>query len=203
MPPEAESSVSNEAPQESEPVPSPEVTPEPSAEPVPASAQEPSSEPDNPELTPGTELDIERIWPAIRRAQARAANIGTSGTLYVGDYCFTSEVGVPPTLGEHIGLMPVETMRFGSNDVAAYCLEHAKGSSDGMGYTWMDLSINNQDTVGTILALGFQWNSPSNWAVPSDNSDKWIVTQVLIWEAIANHAFKQGERALWREVRRR
>lgn len=209
VPSEPESTVSSEAPQEPEPSPLPEITPEPSQEPfqgpAPASAPEaaetvepspipePSAEPEDTELTPGTELNMDRIWPAIRRAQARAAaNIGTSGTLYVGDYCFTSAVGVPPTLGEHIGLMPVETMRFGSNNVAAYCLEHSKESGDGMGYTWMDLTTNNQDTVGTILALGFQWNSPSNWAVPSDDSDKWIVTQVLIWEAIANHAFKQG-----------
>ena len=88
--------------------------------------------------------------------------------------------------------MPIETMWYSSNNVTAFYIEHEKKSGDGMGYTWMDLTTNNQDTVGTILALGFQWNSPSNWAVPSDDSDKWIVTQVLIWEAIANHAFKQG-----------
>ena len=139
VPSEPESTVSSEAPQEPEPTPLPEITPEPSQEPfqgpAPASAPEaaetvepspipePSAEPEDTELTPGTELNMDRIWPAIRRAQARAAaNIGTSGTLYVGDYCFTSAVGVPPTLGEHIGLMPVETMRFGSNNVAAYCM---------------------------------------------------------------------------------
>lgn len=182
------------------PSPEPESSSSPrgspaSAEPAPYNDPSPSAESDDDseELSPGTELDIYQVWPAARRAQARAAaGVGTSGTLYVGDYCFPSGIGVPPTLGEWIGPTPVETMKFGSNNVAAYCLEHAKESGDGMGYTWMDLTTNNQETVGTILALGFQWNSPTVWAVPSDNSDKWVVTQLLIWETIAGHAFVQA-----------
>lgn len=194
----------SEAPAESE---QPDVTPVPEPTATPASspdtaegqdeqngnpAAEPDTGSDDPELTPGTELDVDRIWPVIQRKARSAAAYGTSGTLYVGDYCFSSEIGVPPTLGEWIGPMPIETMRYGSNNVAAYCIEHAKESGDGMGYTWMDLSTNNQETLGTILALGFQWNSPTVWAVPSDNCDKWIVTQVLIWETIAGNAFVQG-----------
>lgn len=171
------------------PVPSTEPTAEPTATPTP----EPATGPDSSGLTPGTELDMDRVWPAIRRAQARAAGkFGTDGTLYVGDYCFPGGVGTPPTLGEYIGPMPIETMRYGSNNVAAFCIEHEKESGSGMGYTWMDLSTNNQETLGTILALGFQWNASSPWGVPSDNSDKWVVTQVLIWETIAGHAFLQG-----------
>ncbi len=61
-----------------------------------------------------------------------------------------------------------------------------------MGYTWMDLSTNNQETIGTILALGFQWNASGPYAPRSDDSDKWLVTQILIWEAVAGHAFVQG-----------
>lgn len=123
---------------------------------------------------------MNRVWPALRRAQARAAGkFGTDGTLYVGDYCFPGGVGTPPTLGEYIGPMPIETMRYGSNNVAAFCIEHEKESGSGMGYTWMDLSTNNQETLGTILALGFQWNAASPWVVPSDNSDKWVVTQIM------------------------
>ncbi|WP_217959090.1 VaFE repeat-containing surface-anchored protein [Acutalibacter muris] len=173
----------------SSPAPSTEPTAEPAADPTP----EPATGSDDSGLTPGTELDMNRVWPALRRAQARAAGkFGTDGTLYVGDYCFPGGVGTPPTLGEYIGPMPIETMRYGSNNVAAFCIEHEKESGSGMGYTWMDLSTNNQETLGTILALGFQWNAASPWAVPSDNSDKWVVTQVLIWETIAGHAFLQG-----------
>lgn len=181
--------------EESQPDSSPDISDE-SSEPQEedtADTAEPITDPDGSGLAPGTELDMDRVWPALRRAQARAAGkFGTDGTLYVGDYCFPGGVGTPPTLGEYIGPMPIETMRYGSNNVAAFCIEHEKESGSGMGYTWMDLSTNNQETLGTILALGFQWNAASPWAVPSDNSDKWVVTQILVWETIAGHAFMQG-----------
>ncbi len=176
-----------------EPTTEPSESPSPSAEPTADPSSEPTTVPDDPGLTPGTELDVNRVWPAVRRAMARAAGqYGTNGTLYVGDYCFPGGVGTPPTLGEYIGPMPIETMRYGSNNVAAFCIEHEKESGSGMGYTWMDLSTNNQETLGTILALGFQWNAASPWGVPSDNSDKWVVTQVLIWETIAGNTFVQA-----------
>ncbi len=188
-----ETSPENSAAPEESAVTSTGSSPAPSTEPTAEPTAEPTTGPDDSSLTPGTQLDVNKVWPAVRRAQARAAGqFGTDGTLYVGDYCFPGGVGTPPTLGEYIGPMPIETMRYGSNNVAAFCIEHEKESGSGMGYTWMDLSTNNQETLGTILALGFQWNAASPWAVPSDNSDKWVVTQVLIWETIAGHAFLQG-----------
>lgn len=133
-----ESIDSSAAPEESQPVPDPDLPDEPAEaqEEDTADTAEPTTGPDDLGLTPGTELDVNRVWPALRRAQVRAAaSYGTSGTLYVGDYCFTESVGTLPTLGESIGLTPIETMRYGSNNVAAYCLEHLKESGDGMGYT--------------------------------------------------------------------
>ena len=140
--------------------PAPESSSSPRGSPAPtessaapenvSSSAEPANKPDEEtdELSPGSELDIYQVWPAMRKAQARAAaGVGTSGTLYVGDYCLPGGVGTPPTLGERIGPTPVETMKFGSNNVAAYCLEHAKESGDGMGYTWMDLTTNNQENL--------------------------------------------------------
>lgn len=113
----------------SSPAPSTEPTAEPAADPTP----EPATGSDDSGLTPGTELDMNRVWPALRRAQARAAGkFGTDGTLYVGDYCFPGGVGTPPTLGEYIGPMPIETMRYGSNNVAAFCIEHEKESGSGI-----------------------------------------------------------------------
>ena len=187
--PESSAAPEENAGPTTEPAESPESSSEPTAEPT----AEPTTGPDDSSLIPGTQLDVNKVWPAVRRAQARAAGkFGTDGTLYVGDYCFPGGVGTPPTLGEYIGPMPIETMRYGSNNVAAFCIEHEKESGSGMGYTWMDLSTNNQETLGTILALGFQWNASSPWGVPSDNSDKWVVTQILVWETIAGHAFVQG-----------
>ena len=203
VPSEPESSVSSEAPQEAEPSPSAVVTPEPSEEPTPTSAPEaaetvkpspipkPSAEPEDTELTPGTELPITQIWPAPKR-KARSASFGTNGTLYMGDECCPGGVGTPPTLGEYIGTMSVITMKYGGKHVAGYCLEHEKESGDGMGYTWMDLTTGNQETIGTILALGFQWNASGPYAARSDDSDKWLVTQVLVWETVAGNAFVQA-----------
>ena len=127
---------SSAAPDESaEPTTEPAGSPEPSAEPTVEPTAEPTTGPDDSSLTPGTQLDVNKVWPAVRRAQARAAGkFGTDGTLYVGDYCFPGGVGTPPTLGEYIGPMPIETMRYGSNNVAAFCIEHEKESGSGMGY---------------------------------------------------------------------
>lgn len=143
------------------------------------------------EHTSGTELPVTRVWPTSQR-KVRAASIGTNGTLYMGDECCPGGVGTPPTLGEYIGTMSIITMKYDGKHVAGYCLEHEKESGDGMGYTWMDLSTKNQETIGTILALGFRWNASSPYAARSDDSDKWLVTQVLIWETIAGHAFAQA-----------
>lgn len=148
VPPEAESSVSSEPPGEAAPEPSPE--PESSdapSEAAPSSAPgleskpelpsesgaDPSPEPEDSELTPGTEVPVTQVWPAPRR-KARAASIGTNGTLYMGDECCPGGVGTPPTLGEYIGTMSVITMKYGGKHVAGYCLEHEKESGDGMGY---------------------------------------------------------------------
>ncbi|WP_322201206.1 SpaA isopeptide-forming pilin-related protein [Acutalibacter intestini] len=67
------------------------------------------------------------------------------------------------------------------------------GECSATGYhTWMDLTTGNQETIGTILALGFQWNASGPYAARSDDSDKWLVTQVLIWETVAGNAFVQA-----------
>lgn len=189
------------APEEPSPGPSPEPSqkPEPSPAPVeqPVETPEPSAEPaDEPESIYDTELgsiDAQQVWPALQRARVRAAaGVGTGGVLQMGYYCFKSEVGSLATLGEYVSQLPAKTMLMNGTNIAAYCLEHQKGATGGTPYTWVDLSVNAQDTVGTILALGFQWNASDFWFGPSDNGDKWAVTQLLIWETINGHAFMQG-----------
>jgi hypothetical protein len=111
----------------------------------------------------------------------------------MGYYCFKSDVGTLTTLGEYVSQMPAKTMLINGTNIAAYCLEHEKGATGGTPYTWEDMPVRAQDTVGTIMALGFQWNAADFWAGPSDNGDKWAVTQLLIWETINGHAFMQGD----------
>ena len=155
---------------------------------------EPSSEPGSPYETELSQMEATQIWPALRKARARAAaGVGTAGVLQMGYYCFKSEVGTLTTLGEYVSQLPAKTMLINGTNVAAYCLDHEKGATGGTPYTWTDLSVNAQDTVGTILALGFQWSAADFWNGPSDNGDKWAVTQLLIWETINGHAYMQGD----------
>ncbi len=155
---------------------------------------EPTDEPNSPYETELTQMDAQQIWPALQRAKARAAaGTGTSGVLQMGYYCFKSDVGTLTTLGEYVSQMPAKTMLINGTNVAAYCLEHEKGATGGTPYTWTDLTVNAQDTVGTIMALGFQWSAADFWTGPSDNGDKWAVTQLLIWKTINGHAFMQGD----------
>lgn len=147
------------------------------------------SEPEEP--SPGTEIDAYRIWPVMRRAAA-AASVGASSVLKIGSICFSEEVGTLPTLGLLVHNLPAKTMLSGGTHVAAYCLDAHLGATDGTNYTWSSLSKSNQEVIGTILALGFQWNSSGVWSGPSDNGDKWAVTQILIWEAMANNIILQA-----------
>ena len=193
-----------------EATPSPEESPEPSQgeelSPTPeagsapgpsaesSASPEPAAQPDSPYETELAQVDATQIWSSLQRARTRAAaGAGTAGVLQMGYYCFKSDVGTLTTLGEYVSQMPAKTMLINGTNIAAYCLEHEKGATGGTPYTWTDLTVNAQDTVGTIMALGFQWNAADFWAGPSDNGDKWAVTQLLIWETINGHAFMQGD----------
>lgn len=185
-----------------EATPGPENSPESdaAAEPSPVHPAEdspspsPSAQPDSPYETELAQVDATQIWSSLQRARTRAAaGAGTAGVLQMGYYCFKSDVGTLTTLGEYVSQMPAKTMLINGTNIAAYCLEHEKGATGGTPYTWTDLTVNAQDTVGTIMALGFQWNAADFWAGPSDNGDKWAVTQLLIWETINGHAFMQGD----------
>ncbi len=161
-------------------------------------AGEPFGEPENApeEIDPyeveGTEIDATKIWPTPMRRAAMAASVGASSVLKIGNYCFADEVGTLPTLGAEIYHLPAKTLLSGGKHIAAYCLDEHLGATDGTDYTWSSLSKNNQNTIAAILALGFQWNSSSVWSGPSDNADKWAVTQILVWEAAANNIFLQA-----------
>ena len=185
-----------------EATPGPENSPEPdaAAEPSPVPPAEaspspaPSAQPDSPYETELSQVDATQIWSSLQRARTRAAaGAGTAGVLQMGYYCFKSDVGTLTTLGEYVSQMPAKTMLINGTNIAAYCLEHEKGATGGTPYTWEDMPVRAQDTVGTIMALGFQWNAADFWAGPSDNGDKWAVTQLLIWETINGHAFMQGD----------
>ncbi len=183
---EAEEMPSVEPDEHEEVPPGDEVSEEPSVEP------ETFPEESDPYEVEGTEIDAAKIWPTPMRRAAMAASVGSSSVLKIGNNCFSSEVGLLPTLNLEVHYLPAKTMLSGSTHTAAYCLDAHLGATDGANYTWSDLSKNNQNTIAAILALGFRWNSSSVWSGPSDNADKWAVTQLLVWEAAANNIFLQA-----------
>ena len=170
----------------------PEETPSPEQTAKPQEQPEVISEESSPFETEGSEVDVTKIWPSSMRRAAAGLSVGASSVLKIGYYCFDNEVGTLPTLGLDVYHLPAKTMLSGGTHIAAYCLDAHLGATDGTGYTWSDLSKNNQNTIAAILALGFQWNSSSVWSGPSANADKWAVTQILVWEAAANNIFLQA-----------
>ena len=146
----------------------------------------------SPYETEGAEIEAVRIWSSPLRRAVEAISVGAGSVLKIGYNCFANEVGTLPTLGLAVHNLPGKTMLAGGLHVAAYCLDAHLGATDGTDYTWSSLSKDNQYTIAAILALGFQWNSSSIWSGPSDNADKWAVTQLLVWEAMANNLTLQA-----------
>lgn len=204
--PEPESMVSSEQPseklEEPEHAPSPETSsapvkeanPKPSAEPSPSPSPTPEPEETSVFDTELATVEARQIWPTLQRAAKAASGVGTSGILQMGYYCFPEDnPHLVPTLdNKYLGRMPAKSMLYNGSCVAAYCIDQELGATADQPYTWSNLTKNNQDTIGTILAVGFQWSAPDFWHGPSDNGDKWAVTQLLVWEAVKNHIFLQG-----------
>ncbi len=183
---ESEETPAVEPIEDVEPVPEDSVTYAPSEEP------EAAPEERSPYETEGAEIEAVRIWSSPLRRAVEAISVGAGSVLKIGYNCFANEVGTLPTLGLAVHNLPGKTMLAGGMHVAAYCLDAHLGATDGTDYTWSSLSKDNQYTIAAILALGFQWNNSSIWSGPSDNADKWAVTQLLVWEAMANNIILQA-----------
>ncbi len=167
-----------------------------SLESEPASpGDEPAEEPDSIYDTELATVEARQVWPALQRAKARAAaGVGTAGVLQMGYYCFPIDnPNLVATLGnKYIGRMPAKSMLYNGKCIAAYCLDQDLGATVDQPYTWADVSKTGQETIGAILAVGFQWSAPDFWHGPSDEGDKWAVTQLLVWEAVKNHVKPQS-----------
>ena len=178
--------------------PEPNVTDEPVLPPKtgPSSpGDEPAEEPDSIYNTELATVEARQVWPALQRAKARAAaGVGTAGVLQMGYYCFPIDnPNLVATLGnKYIGRMPAKSMLYNGKCIAAYCLDQDLGATADQPYTWADVSKTGQETIAAILAVGFQWNAPDFWHGPSDEGDKWAVTQLLVWEAVKNHVKLQS-----------
>lgn len=178
--------------------PEPNVTDEPVLPPEtgPSSpGDEPAEEPDSIYNTELATVEARQVWPALQRAKARAASgVGAGGVLQMGYYCFPMDnPNLVATLGnKYIGRMPAKSMLYNGKCIAAYCLDQDLGATADQPYTWADVSKTGQETIAAILAVGFQWSAADFWHGPSNEGDKWAVTQLLVWEAVKNHVKLQS-----------
>ena len=83
--------------------------------------------PDENDHADGTEMIAHQIWPSVTQGDiSLLAAIGSSGTLFMWGESLPGGVGTLPTMGEHVGPMPLCAMMIDGNYVAAYCIEHAR-----------------------------------------------------------------------------
>ncbi len=122
-----------------------------------------------------------------------AAPSFTSGTLQIGFYVFETAPPSSPLLGTDLRLPP-KTFISGGTHYAAYCLEHAKGSTDGSVMSiWEGLEPAKKNLYTDIMGVGFQWKSSSNWGEGAPQAHQWAVTQMLIWAAELGIVYKSDE----------
>lgn len=125
--------------------------------------------------------------PARAAAQSATKAAPQTGTLY-SIYTSSFPNGAPGNTGTwgNLSTCVSHAMQIGGLYNAAYCLDKELGYQAGAGHTTAGTTIDDikglkRETIGFILANGFQWNSGSVWS-QTDN-DHWLVTQLLIWAA--------------------
>lgn len=125
--------------------------------------------------------------PARAAAQSATKAVPQTGTLY-SIYTSSFPKGAPGNTGTwgNLSTCVSHAMQIGGSYNAAYCLDKELGYQAGAGHTTAGTTIDDikglkRETIGFILANGFQWNSGSIWS-QTDN-DQWLVTQLLIWAA--------------------
>lgn len=125
--------------------------------------------------------------PARSAAKAPAKAAPQTGTLY-SIYTNSFPKGAPGNTGTwgNLSTCVSHAMQINGAYNAAYCLDKELGYQAGAGHTTTGTTIDDirglkRETIGFILANGFQWNSGSIWS-QTDN-DHWLVTQLLIWAA--------------------
>ena len=108
------------------------------------------------------------------------------------------------TVTGSLGLLPTKTIKSGSTEYPAYCLEKAKLIWGNIDFTWSSFSVPQQTTMKAILAEGFHEVNALDktvWMVSQgsgrvgnyrEETAKWLVTQYLIWAAEKNYITKHS-----------
>lgn len=128
--------------------------------------------------------------------------VGDAGKSVIHFYSLAKETTT--TVTGSLGHLPTKTIKSGSTEYPAYCLEKDKRIWGGIDFTWSSFTVPQQTTMKAILAEGFhETNSldKSDWGNAqgsgykgnyANETAKWLVTQYLIWAAEKNYITKHS-----------
>lgn len=103
-----------------------------------------------------------------------------------------------------LGKLPTKTIKSGSIEYPAYCLEKEKLIWGNIDFTWSSFTVPQQTTMKAILAEGFhetnsldknKWDDAQGSGLKGNYANetaKWLVTQYLIWAAEKNYITKHS-----------
>ena len=128
--------------------------------------------------------------------------VGNTGKSVVHYYSLAKETTT--TVTGSLGHLPTKTIKSGSTEYPAYCLEKDKLIWGGIDFTWSSFTVPQQTTMKAILAEGFHETNSLDKAKWGDvqgsgykgnyanETAKWLVTQYLIWAAEKNYITKHS-----------
>lgn len=141
-------------------------------------------------------------YAADTEAGISPAGIGDTGKSVIHFYSLAKETTT--TVTGSLGHLPTKTIKSGSTEYPAYCLEKDKLIWDNIDFKWSSFTVPQQTTMKAILAEGFhETNSldKSDWGNAqgsgykgnyANETAKWLVTQYLIWAAEKNYITKHS-----------
>ena len=141
-------------------------------------------------------------YAADTEAGISPTDVGDAGKSVVHFYSLAKETTT--TVTGSLGHLPTKTIKSGSTEYPAYCLEKDKLIWGGIDFTWSSFTVPQQTTMKAILAEGFhETNSldKSDWGNAqgsgykgnyANETAKWLVTQYLIWAAEKNYITKHS-----------
>ena len=141
-------------------------------------------------------------YAADTEAGISLTGIGDTGKSVIHFYSLAKETTT--TVTGSLGHLPTKTIKSGSTEYPAYCLEKDKLIWGGIDFTWSSFTVPQQTTMKAILAEGFhETNSldKSDWGDAqgsgykgnyANETAKWLVTQYLIWAAEKNYITKHS-----------
>ena len=128
--------------------------------------------------------------------------VGNAGKSVIHYYSLAKETTT--TVTGSLGHLPTKTIKSGSTEYPAYCLEKDKLIWGGIDFTWSSFTVPQQTTMKAILAEGFhetnsldkaKWGDAQGSGYKGNYANetaKWLVTQYLIWAAEKNYITKHS-----------